>query len=160
MKKLLGILLASTLVLNACSNDKKDAKEEPKKETKEKTEKQKAIKDEKAKENDKGKDLTESSETNATQISVENQYSQYSQSSQTEQISQSDQQEFEAFYEQLPTYEEQMRANAEVAKQHGYTGIPNGDAGLLPTSDYYYTDDQFDSETEMPYEDAVPHKVE
>ena len=24
-----------------------------------------------------------------------------------------------------------MRANAEVAKQHGYTGIPNGDAGMI-----------------------------
>lgn len=33
--------------------------------------------------------------------------------------------------QQEPSYEEQMRANAEVAKQHGYTGIPNGDAGMI-----------------------------
>ncbi|MGV3043057.1 hypothetical protein [Staphylococcus rostri] len=158
MKKILGILLASALVLSACGNDEKEKKEEPKKETKtkEQTEKQKAVKKEKAKEN-KDESSPESSEANAAQNSVE---TQYSQSSQTEQIGQSNQQEFEEFYEQLPTYEEQMRANAEVAKQHGYTGIPNGDAGLLPVPDYYYSNDQLDPETGLPYEDAVPHKVE
>ena len=30
-----------------------------------------------------------------------------------------------------------MEANAKVAKQHGYTGIPNGDAGLLDSDAAY-----------------------
>ena len=39
-----------------------------------------------------------------------------------------------------------MEANAKVAKEHGYTGIPNGDAGLLepegPASDEPLTEEE------------------
>lgn len=41
-----------------------------------------------------------------------------------------------------------MRANAKVAKQNGYTGIPNGDMGGVPTSDKAYSNDQLDPETD------------
>ncbi|MCZ6903517.1 MAG: hypothetical protein O7C58_05765, partial [Rickettsia endosymbiont of Ixodes persulcatus] len=33
--------------------------------------------------------------------------------------------------QQEPTDQEKMEANAKVAKEHGYTGIPNGDVGML-----------------------------
>ena len=52
--------------------------------------------------------------------------------------------------QQEPSYEEQMRANAKVAKQNGYTGIPNGDMGGVPTSDKAYSNDQLDPETGLP----------
>lgn len=54
----------------------------------------------------------------------------------------------------------EMEANAKVAKENGYTGIPNGDVGGVPTPDKYYSDDQLDPDTGLPMEDAVPHDVE
>lgn len=54
----------------------------------------------------------------------------------------------------------EMEANAKVAKEHGYTGIPNGDVGGVPTPDKYYSNDQLDPDTGLPMEDAVPHDVE
>lgn len=33
--------------------------------------------------------------------------------------------------QQEPTDQEKMEANAKVAKEHGFTGIPNGDVGML-----------------------------
>lgn len=61
--------------------------------------------------------------------------------------------------QQEPTDQEKMEANAKVAKEHGYTGIPNGDAGLLEPADEYYSNDQLDPETGLPMDDAVPHKT-
>lgn len=55
---------------------------------------------------------------------------------------------------------EEMEANAKVAKENGYTGIPNGDVGGAPTPDEYYSNDQLDPDTGLPMEDAVPHDVE
>ena len=57
-------------------------------------------------------------------------------------------------------YQEEMEANAKVAKENGYTGIPNGDVGGVPTPDKYYSNDQLDPDTGLPMEDAVPHDVE
>ena len=54
----------------------------------------------------------------------------------------------------------EMEANAKVAKENGYTGIPNGDVGGVPTPDKYYSNDQLDPDTGLPMEDAVPHDVE
>ncbi|UQA64316.1 hypothetical protein [Staphylococcus hominis] len=54
----------------------------------------------------------------------------------------------------------EMEANAKVAKENGYTGIPNGDVGGVPTPDKYYSDDQLDPDTGLPMEDAVPHDLE
>ena len=54
----------------------------------------------------------------------------------------------------------EMEANAKVAKENGYTGIPNGDVGGVPTPDKYYSNDQLDTDTGLPKEDAVPHDVE
>ena len=53
----------------------------------------------------------------------------------------------------------EMEANAKVAKENGYTGIPNGDVGGVPTPDKYYSNDQLDPDTGLPMEDAVPHDV-
>ncbi|MDU6258024.1 MAG: hypothetical protein E6622_11880, partial [Staphylococcus epidermidis] len=69
-------------------------------------------------------------------------------------------QEQQANQQQEPSYEEQMRANAKVAKQNGYTGIPNGDMGGVPTSDKAYSNDQLDPETGLPKDDAVPQDTE
>ena len=55
---------------------------------------------------------------------------------------------------------EEMEANAKVAKENGYTGIPNGDVGGVPTPDKYYSNDQLDPDTGLPKENAVPHDVE
>ena len=49
--------------------------------------------------------------------------------------------------------------NAKVAKQNGYTGIPNGDMGGVPT-DKAYSNDQLDPETGLPKDDAVPQDTE
>ncbi|KXA41226.1 hypothetical protein [Staphylococcus simulans] len=57
---------------------------------------------------------------------------------------------------QEPSIEQQMRANANIAKQHGYTGIPNGNFGISEGS--AYSDDQLDPETGLPKDDAVPHE--
>ena len=54
----------------------------------------------------------------------------------------------------------EIEANAKVAKENGYTGIPNGDVGGVPTPDEYYSNDQLDPDTGLPMEDAVPHDVE
>lgn len=53
----------------------------------------------------------------------------------------------------------EMEANAKVAKENGYTGIPNGDVGGVPTPDKYYSNDQLDPDIGLPMEDAVPHDV-
>lgn len=57
------------------------------------------------------------------------------------------------------TDQEKMEVNAKVAKEHGYTGIPNEDAGLLEPSDEYYSNDQLDPDTGLPMNDAIPHKT-
>ncbi|MDQ7114949.1 hypothetical protein [Staphylococcus simulans] len=41
-----------------------------------------------------------------------------------------------------------MRANAEVAKQHGYTGIPNGDMGATEEMNEFLQNQNNNHETE------------
>ncbi|MGW7796887.1 hypothetical protein, partial [Staphylococcus xylosus] len=40
--------------------------------------------------------------------------------------------------QQEPTEQEKAEANAEVARQHGYTGIPNGDVGATEEMEQFY----------------------
>ncbi|ASN69423.1 hypothetical protein 7F15_29 [uncultured Caudovirales phage] len=147
MKKVVFLLLASFLVLSACGNE--ESKSEDKKETKE-SDKESKKDDDKKTDKDKEKSDDKSNEEVATQDKT------------TEQPVQSQEQApvvEEQPVQQEPTDQEKMEANAKVAKEHGYTGIPNGDAGLLEPADEYYSNDQLDPETGLPMDDAVPHKT-
>lgn len=154
MKKIIFVLFASLLVLSACGND--ESKEEKKTEQKEKkSEKKENKKEEKSTEEKQASNTTQSpSQENVTvndeqQTTVGYNQSQNNQGNAnlngdvvaapgwTEQQQQSEYEKYkQGQQEQIEngvdpgsqiTYEEQMKANAEVAKQHGYTGIPNGD---------------------------------
>lgn len=177
MKKLLFLLMASFLVLAACGNEE-ESKIEDKKETKSIDKESK--KDDKKSDDDKEKSEDKSDDKSNEEVANEEPQSQEQQS--TEQPVQSQEQapvveeqqvdphggeipnegyseeELKAL-EGEPTEQEKMEANAKVAKEHGYTGIPNGDAGLLEPADEYYSNDQLDPETGLPMDDAVPHKT-
>lgn len=164
MKKLLFLLMASFLVLAACGNeeskseDKKEAKasdKESKKDDKKTDEDKEKSKDEKDKSDDKSNEevATQDENTEQSQEQVNTQEQQPVQSQ--EQAPAVEEQPVQ----QEPTDQEKMEANAKVAKEHGYTGIPNGDAGLLEPADEYYSNDQLDPETGLPMDDAVPHKT-
>ncbi|MDW4011979.1 hypothetical protein [Staphylococcus sp. GDY8P152P] len=162
MKKILFLLLASFLVLAACGN-KEESRLEDKKETK--ASDKDSNKDDKKKDDDKekGKLDDKSNEEVATQDETTEQSVQSQEQVNTqEQPVQSQEQApvvEEQPVQQEPTDQEKMEANAKVAKEHGYTGIPNGDAGLLEPADEYYSNDQLDPETGLPMDDAVPHKT-
>ena len=162
MKKLLFLLLSSFLVLAACGNE--ESKLEDKKETK--ASDKESNKDDKKKDDDKEKEKSDdkSNEEVATQDETTEQpvQSQEQVNTQEQQPVQSQEQApvvEEEPVQQEPTDQEKMEANAKVAKEHGYTGIPNGDAGLLEPADEYYSNDQLDPETGLPMDDAVPHKT-
>lgn len=161
MKKVLFLLLASFLVLSACGNE--ESKLEDKKETKE-SDKESKKDDDKKTDKDKEKSDDKSNEEVATQDETTEQpvQSQEQVNTQEQQPVQSQEQApvvEEQPVQQEPTDQEKMEANAKVAKEHGYTGIPNGDAGLLEPADEYYSNDQLDPETGLPMDDAVPHKT-
>lgn len=162
MKKVVFLLLASFLVLSACGNE--ESKLEDKKETK--TSDKESNKDDMKKDDDKEKEKSDdkSNEEVATQDETTEQpvQSQEQVNTQEQQPVQSQEQApvvEEQPVQQEPTDQEKMEANAKVAKEHGYTGIPNGDAGLLEPADEYYSNDQLDPETGLPMDDAVPHKT-
>ncbi|MDN6837306.1 MAG: hypothetical protein L0L59_02135, partial [Staphylococcus equorum] len=166
MKKLLFLVLASFLVLAACGNEE-ESKLDDKKETK--------ASDKESKKNDKKKDDDDKSDDKSNEeIANEEPQSQEQQTTEQpvesqEQVNTQEQQPIQSQEEapvveeqpvqQEPTDQEKMEANAKVAKEHGYTGIPNGDAGLLEPADEYYSNDQLDPETGLPMDDAVPHKT-
>lgn len=161
MKKLLFLLLASFLVLVACGNE--ESKLEDKKENNE-SDKESKKDDDKKTDKDKEKSDDKSNEEVATQDETTEQpvQSQEQVNTQKQQPVQSQEQApvvEEQPVQQEPTDQEKMEANAKVAKEHGYTGIPNGDAGLLEPADEYYSNDQLDPETGLPMDDAVPHKT-
>lgn len=143
MKKVLFLLLASFLVLAACGQE--ESKSEDKKETKSsskeaKKENDKRKDDEKKSEVDDKEKLNNKESEDEQNKGLVNENSQpqeqYVQKNTQEPIQSQEQQsvrqEPSNHYE--PTDQEKMEANAEVAKEHGYTGIPNGDAGLLEPS--------------------------
>ncbi|MDW4367068.1 hypothetical protein QI112_10770 [Staphylococcus saprophyticus] len=161
MKKLLFLLLSSFLVLAACGQE--ESKSEDKKETKE-SDKESKKDDDKKTDKDKEKSDDKSNEEVAKQDKTTEQpvQSQEQVNTQEQQPVQSQEQApvvEEQPVQQEPTDQEKMEANAKVAKEHGYTGIPNGDAGLLEPADEYYSNDQLDPETGLPMDDAVPHKT-
>ena len=110
-KLLLTGVLSATLLLGACGNeDNKDKPQDKKSESVEK--KKEAPKKSEAKKEDKQDKTTEENTTEQTeQVATEEPDTQEQQPVQQE-----------------PTDQEKAEANAEVAKQNGYTGIPNGDA--------------------------------
>lgn len=121
MKKVLFLLLASFLVLAACGN-KEESKSEDKKEAKSSKKDDKKSNDRKKTDDKKDKSeeqVATQDETTQTQEQVNNVEQQLVQSQK------------QTPTQQEPTEQEKMEANAKVAKEHGFTGIPNGDAGML-----------------------------
>ncbi|PTE73176.1 hypothetical protein [Staphylococcus gallinarum] len=119
MKKVLFLILASFLVLTACGS-KEENKSEDKKETKSSSKDNK-----KAKEDKKEKSVKkEDTKTDVTQQEKQ-------QNVEQPQPTQEQTQPVEQPVQQEPTEQEKMEANAKVAKQHGFTGIPNGETGVL-----------------------------
>ncbi|MBM0749966.1 hypothetical protein [Staphylococcus epidermidis] len=150
--KLLGTLaLSSVLLLTACGQEEEKKEKDNKTETNKKDEKKETQKKTEGKKENKD-DKTKEDTDNNDQQSNEQQDNQVNEQQQA--------QEQQANQQQEPSYEEQMRANAKVAKQNGYTGIPNGDIGGVPTSDKAYSNDQLDPETGLPKDDAVPQDTE
>src|SRR5699024_4327433 len=130
MKKIVFLLLASFLVLAACGQG--ESKLEDKKETKSSSKESK--KDDKKSDDDKEKEKSDdkSNEEVATQDeTTEKPVQSQEQVNTQEQPIQSQEQEpvaEEQPVQQEPTLKEKAEANAKVAKEHGYTGVPNGDA--------------------------------
>lgn len=162
-------VLSATLLLGACGNDdsksedKKSESTEKKKETvkagsdkqKDKKQKESREKQEKAKE----ANSTQEPATNEpnTQVSVEQPVTQ-------EEPAPVEQQEAPAQQQQAePTEQEKAEANAKVAKENGYTGIPNGDAmfdypvGHAPVPEKY-KDQEVDNSVETEAEVAEAEK--
>ena len=130
MKKIVFLLLARFLVLAACGQG--ESKLEDKKETKSSSKESK--KDDKKSDDDKEKEKSDdkSNEEVATQDeTTEKPVQSQEQVNTQEQPIQSQEQEpvaEEQPVQQEPTLKEKAEANAKVAKEHGYTGVPNGDA--------------------------------
>ena len=107
-KLLLTGVLSATLLLGACGNE--DNKDKPQDKKSESVEKKKEASKKSETKKDTDKNDNESTEQ-TEQVAIEEPQSQEQQPVQQE-----------------PTDQEKAEANAEVAKQNGYTGIPNGDA--------------------------------
>ena len=169
MKKVFYLVLASFLALAACGNEASQEKDNKTETTRkeEKQDKQNKSDDKKEKKNDKSKedeqqeDKVDNEQQNNEQQEQEANEQQQAQEQQTQEQQVNEQQQAnQASQPPEASYEEKMRANAKVAKQHGYTGIPNGDVGGVPTSDKAYSNDQLDPETGLPKDDAVPKDSE
>ncbi|MEB8088218.1 hypothetical protein NGH74_13715 [Staphylococcus pseudoxylosus] len=136
MKKLLVLMLSAGLVLGACGNNesksedkKQDVKSdsEKKKAEKQKEEKEKQeqkAKNEKAKKEKQAKDEQRKKDE---ELAQQNSQQTATQNEQTP-VQDNVQQPVENNTQQEPTDQEKAEANAKVAKENGYTGIPNGDA--------------------------------
>ncbi|MCE5001542.1 hypothetical protein [Staphylococcus pseudoxylosus] len=125
MKKVLFLLLASFLALAACGSSE-ESNSDDKKETKSSNEETK--KDDKKSNDDK--------KTDDIKVKPEEQVATQDATTQTqEQINNEEQQLIQSQEQtptqQEPTEQEKMETSAKVAKEHGFTGIPNGDAGML-----------------------------
>lgn len=131
MKKFLFLLLASFLVLAACGNE--EEKSENKKETKSSDKESK--KEDKKKDEDKqskpDEEESKSDDKSSEEVAAQDETTEQPVESQ-EQMNTQEQQpvqsQEQAPVQQEPTAQEKAEANAKVAKEHGYTGLPNGDA--------------------------------
>ena len=153
MKKVLVLLLASFLVLAACGN-KEESKSDDKKETKSSSKESK--KDDKKSDDDK-------KETS----NADNNQQEETQQANTQQQTQSTQEQPQTVQEQSPmqqepTAQEKAEANAKVAKEHGYTGLPNGDAHSdVPVGQIELTPEELAKEEAKPeYQDVVESEEE
>lgn len=158
MKKVLFLLLASFLVLAACGNkeesrlddtkETKSSENDDKKKNDKKSDDTKEDKSDDEKSNEETKQVSENENTQEQPTAQENVQSQEQQApvdskqqvqTQEQQPVQSQEQQpvveeqptQQAPVQQEPTDQEKMEANAKVAKEHGYTGVPNGDVGML-----------------------------
>ena len=152
MKKVLFLLLASFLVLAACGQE--ESKLEDKKETKSSSKESK--KDDKKSDDDK-------KETS----NADNNQQEETQQANTQQQTQSTQEQPQTVQEQSPmqqepTAQEKAEANAKVAKEHGYTGLPNGDAhNDVPVGQIELTPEELAKEEAKPeYQDVVESEEE
>ena len=152
MKKVLFLLLASFLVLAACGQE--ESKLEDKKETKSSSKESK--KDDKKSDDDK-------KETS----NADNNQQEETQQANTQQQTQSTQEQPQTVQEQSPmqqepTAQEKAEANAKVAKEHGYTGLPNGDAHSdVPVGQIELTPEELAKEEAKPeYQDVVESEEE
>ncbi|MGO2869179.1 MAG: hypothetical protein ACTIBY_03190 [Staphylococcus equorum] len=163
MKKVIFLLLASFLVLAACGQE--ESKSEDKKETK--ASDKESNKDDKKKDDDKESDDKEeksddkSNEEVATQDETTEQPVQSQEQVNTQEQRPVQSQE-QAPVQQEPTDQEKAEANAKVAKEHGYTGLPNGDAhsdvpvGQIELPDKYKNEE----ETKSEYQNTVKPEEE
>ena len=157
MKRLLGTLIAATLVLSACSQD--DTKEDENKKSESTTEKKADDKkDKKTKEDKKSKEEKKSQENEDNESTQEDNSTEEQDTQETatnEQVQSQQQTQETATQEQQQTQQannnqnseydsasgllnqDQMKANARVAKENGYTGIPNGDIGAAEEMEAY-----------------------
>ena len=152
MKKVLFLILASFLVLAACGQE--ESKLEDKKETKSSSKESK--KDDKKSEEDK-------KETS----NADNNQQEETQQANTQQQTQSTQEQPQTVQEQSPmqqepTAQEKAEANAKIAKEHGYTGLPNGDAHSdVPVGQIELTPEELAKEEAKPeYQDVVESEEE
>ena len=152
MKKLLFLLLASFLVLAACGQE--ESKLEDKKETKSSSKE--------SKKEDKKSDDDKKETSNA-----DNNQQEETQQANTQQQTQSTQEQPQTVQEQSPmqqepTAQEKAEANAKVAKEHGYTGLPNGDAHSdVPVGQIELTPEELAKEEAKPeYQDVVESEEE
>lgn len=152
MKKVLFLILASFLVLAACGQE--ESKLEDKKETKSSSKESK--KDDKKSDDDK-------KETS----NADNNQQEEKQQANTQQQTQSTQEQPQTVQEQSPmqqepTAQEKAEANAKVAKEHGYTGLPNGDAHSdVPVGQIELTPEELAKEEAKPeYQDVVESEEE
>ena len=153
MKKLLVLLFASLLVLGACGQ-KEESKLEDKKETKSSSKE--------SKKDDKKSDGDKKETSNA-----DNNQQEETQQANTQQQTQSTQEQPQTVQEQSPmqqepTVQEKAEANAKVAKEHGYTGLPNGDAHSdVPVGQIELTPEELAKEEAKPeYQDVVESEEE
>ena len=152
MKKVLFLILASFLVLAACGQE--ESKLEDKKETKSSSKESK--KDDKKSDDDK-------KETS----NADNNQQEETQQANTQQQTQSTQEQPQTVQEQSPmqqepTAQEKAEANAKIAKEHGYTGLPNGDAHSdVPVGQIELTPEELAKEEAKPeYQDVVESEEE
>ena len=152
MKKVLFLLLASFLVLAACGQE--ESKLEDKKETKSSSKESK--KDDKKSDDDK----KETSNADNNQQDEKKQANTQQQTQSTQEQPQTVQEQ--SPMQQEPTAQEKAEANAKVAKEHGYTGLPNGDAHSdVPVGQIELTPEELAKEEAKPeYQDVVESEEE